>query len=548
MITIERLETRVGILPLLTGGKVDVAAFTLVGADVLLERNDAGVGNWELDTGAAPRADGGKTPTVDVRALAVQRASLSYRESPTAEAATLTITSLTLTPTSAGKLAVTAAAGINDKALRIDGSVGVLAGLLDRAPVPFALNLDYGGYGAELDGTLQLLPGGRGIKLTVGGNTDGISGLSGNIGITFDGERPKVSGDLKADRLEPGSARDDAEAGAALPARVFDDTPLPLEALAAADIDMRLAAASVVTATRTLTDVKSAITLADSVLVAGPIEAAYGGGRINALVKLDGSRQLPELDISVTAADVELGRIDQLAALVSGAAASADIALRGRGHTAAAIAASSSGHVRIDVGPGTVTSGTANLLGADLMMQSLRAISPAAGGTQSTELECAVMNFPIRNGIAVNDKGIGIQTSRFVVLGGGNINLKTEQLDLALKPKARKGLGISAASLASLVRLRGTLSEPSVAPDALGVAAAGARVGAAIFTGGLSVLAEGALNKASSGNLAVCDVARGQLELDAAPAPEDASTLDAARSAGGKAVESGRKLLKNLFD
>jgi AsmA family protein len=55
--------------------------------------------------------------------------------------------------------------------------------------------------------------------------------------------------------------------------------------------------------------------------------------------------------------------------------------------------------------------------------------------------------------------------------GSGNINLKTEQMDLTLRPKPKDR---SIASLRSPLYIRGTFGEPDVGPDMGRIAAKGA--------------------------------------------------------------------------
>ena len=92
---------------------------------------------------------------------------------------------------------------------------------------------------------------------------------------------------------------------------------------------------------------------------------------------------------------------------------------------------------------------------------------------------------------ATTDKGIAAQTGKMNLIGSGVINLKTEELEIQIHPKAREGLGIGAGTLAQLVRVGGTLAEPKPEPDPVGVLKTGASIGAAVFTSGLSLLAEG---------------------------------------------------------
>ncbi|MCI0590994.1 MAG: hypothetical protein L0Y67_05235, partial [Gammaproteobacteria bacterium] len=78
------------------------------------------------------------------------------------------------------------------------------------------------------------------------------------------------------------------------------------------------------------------------------------------------------------------------------------------------------------------------------------------------------------------------------------INLKTEELELGIHPKAREGLGIGAGSFSELVRVGGTLAEPKPEPDPVGALKTGASIGAAVFTSGLSLLAEGLFRHATA--------------------------------------------------
>ncbi len=80
----------------------------------------------------------------------------------------------------------------------------------------------------------------------------------------------------------------------------------------------------------------------------------------------------------------------------------------------------------------------------------------------------------------------------------GTINLRTEGLDLAIRPTVKEGIGIGAGALSELVRVTGTLSDPSVGIDTLGSARAALSVGGAILTGGLSLLGEAAFSKVTA--------------------------------------------------
>ncbi len=83
---------------------------------------------------------------------------------------------------------------------------------------------------------------------------------------------------------------------------------------------------------------------------------------------------------------------------------------------------------------------------------------------------------------------------------------------MAAKP--RKGIGLSASAVTNpYLKLGGTLSKPSISVKPLGAAAATA---AAWTTGGLSFLAKGFWDRATSGNK-ICRQAREKAEFNLAP-------------------------------
>ncbi|MEA3291068.1 MAG: hypothetical protein U9Q71_01980, partial [Pseudomonadota bacterium] len=128
-------------------------------------------------------------------------------------------------------------------------------------------------------------------------------------------------------------------------------------------------------------------------------------------------------------------------------------------------------------------------------------------------VECAVLNFPIKKGNINAKRTIAIKTDKLTLLGGGKINLRNESLNLVVSPKARKGFGISAGTLAKMVGIAGTITEPRVDTHLRGYLETGAVIGAAIATSGLTLLAQGLWDRTTA-NSNVCN-----LVLEGEPAP-----------------------------
>jgi hypothetical protein len=119
----------------------------------------------------------------------------------------------------------------------------------------------------------------------------------------------------------------------------------------------------------------------------------------------------------------------------------------------------------------------------------LTQINPLAGDT--TMLECAIARFEAKDGIVDVTKKLAAQTTEVTWLGSGEIDLKTEELDLSIHPKPRAAIGsLTDLGLANLIHVGGTLAEPSFGIATADVAKKYASYSAFIATGGLSFLAE----------------------------------------------------------
>ncbi len=180
--------------------------------------------------------------------------------------------------------------------------------------------------------------------------------------------------------------------------------------------------------------------------------------------------------------------------------------------------AGSNGQILVNTGSGKLLNDTIDVAGADVIFSALNMMNPLAEKEKHTTLECAVIKFDIKDGIATTDRGVAIQTTKMNIVGSGTLNFKTEEVAMAVKPQAREGLGIGLGSLVDAVSIGGTLAEPSPKVDAATALKTGVTVGAAVATGGLSLLAEG-LFKKTTADSNPCDTALGK-----APAASPAKT------------------------
>ena len=145
----------------------------------------------------------------------------------------------------------------------------------------------------------------------------------------------------------------------------------------------------------------------------------------------------------------------------------------------------------------------------DVLDKLSSAVNPYRQRDPSTELVCAVIRLPLTDGIARVDRSIAMETKKIAVSASGTLDFREEKLDFTLRPRVREGIPLDLPSFAELVHITGPFTHPAVKLDAVRSAATVAKIGAAISTGGLSVLGTSLIAKAADeGN--ECDVATGR--------------------------------------
>jgi hypothetical protein len=170
------------------------------------------------------------------------------------------------------------------------------------------------------------------------------------------------------------------------------------------------------------------------------------------------------------------------------------------------------------------------------------AINPFRKVNPSTELQCAVIRLPLAAGVAQVDRSIGFETKELEASFSGTLDFRNETLDLSIRPRVRQGIPIEILQIAELVRFRGPFASPVVTVDAVASATAIARIGAAIGTGGLSVLGETIFAQAGASGGA-CEIALGKSGAAAA----NAAAQPEKRDSSSNPIGDVGKALKGLF-
>ena len=543
--TIKRLEAEVALLSLL-GGEIDIVRLVAVEPDVLLETDAKGVGNWVFGASTAKpvATEEPSALPLNVTGLAIDRGVFNYHDGITKETLRFTVQQLRLQRhLLAAQTDLELEATFRDQPFTIKGTIGTVKRLLakdDAWPVQLTLATD--GARATIDGTVDWkakLPGPNIVLKADVSKTAALERLIGTMPplptpLALSANLATSAGETNADPIQITLGKNVVQGRAALhtgdprpflsaqlksreidipplaggsPERksssepVFSDAPLPAKALHSVDADLELTVDRLVLPTKfraALESLQVRAVLKGGRLEVQPLQATVGGGMVKGRAVFDaGKIQAPTLAINLDGKGISM---EKIAAAVGEASAlsggNTDLAfnLTGPGESLRRFASRANGELQIVVGP-TRLSGAALDIGGDLLTSILDKADPFRRSDPYTNLKCAVIRLPVRDGIATSQRTIAYETTKMNMVLAGTINLRDESLDLAIRPTVTEGLGVGAASLADLVRVSGTLSKPAVGIDTLKTAETAASVGAAVMTGGLSLLGEAAYKK-----------------------------------------------------
>ena len=535
MATVKRFEAEMELLPLISGD-IRVKRVVLKGADILLETDAKGQGNWSFgQAGAATQpattpattpATGGNGKLPVVNKISFEDVTVTYKDGVAKKTQTVTLQKFSAeSADAASPIALEIVASLNGNPVSATGTVGALSGIIANQPLPIDLKAEGGGATIAAKGTIAKPATGKGVAIALtaagksladltplagsplpplgpysfSGNLSdaeggykvagmqlkmGTSDIAGDAALALAGARPKITATLSSSLLD---AQDfgikpapPADAAPAAPAaaksgdgRVFPDDPLPFDLLKLADAKIAFTGQKVIRGTVTLDGLAVALDLAGGKLTIAKFDAGITGGRLGIAGTVDASAAQPAVALKVTSRGIEAGTLMQ---------------------TFGQSAVLSGGKVDMDLdvkGQGkSVRQIMAGLSGnsslqmgegrinnrfAKIMLSDLFKLISTGGSADSSNLNCVVSKFDIAKGLATS-KALVVDTNGATIVGDGKVMLDSEKLDMHLDPKAKQA---NLVNLAIPVNVGGTLANPSVLPDptALAKNATGALTG-----------------------------------------------------------------------
>ncbi|MGB5092329.1 MAG: AsmA family protein [Parvibaculum sp.] len=511
MVSADKLGLTLSLVPLFSG-KVALQNVELDGADIFLETDQNGKGNWELfDKGTqTPDQAGGGSSGFSLGAIpqvAISDMKIAYRDGAT------------------GKLSKAAFKDVSVKA-KGSGIHATVEGDVNGTPVIFASDVSGNGSDIHLDNT----------SFTVAGTS-----AKGDLSLSLDG-KPTIEGVLESDKLDLTTLAGGGKAsGSGKGGPIFSRDPLPLEALNSADANLTLKIDELLVSGLKFSNVIIPVQLAGGNL-SMPVSMSYLGTKISA--KLGAKAANRSVNLKATSSGFNFGQMLKDMKVTDMISAKADFGaqLAGSGGSLHAIASSLSGQTNFAMGKGSINSKAFAIVSNDLA----KAVVPSGSSSNTATLVCALSRFDFNGGVGVS-KALAMETDSLVTTGGGSINLGNETIDLLLKPKPKEA---SLVSLAFPIRVSGSLAAPSAGIDKTGAAKSIATgVAGVALTGGvgalLPLMSTGSGSASASGGCGAlaANAARG----DGGIAGSVGGAAESVSKGVGGAVESVTKGFGDLF-
>jgi uncharacterized protein involved in outer membrane biogenesis len=250
---------------------------------------------------------------------------------------------------------------------------------------------------------------------------------------------------------------------------VLPDRPFDTARWGSVDADVTLKAGKIERPEQLpLEDLAARMRMTDKVLTLEPLEFGVAGGKLAGAIRLDGAKEPIDAAIRMRVRNLKLAQLFPTIEQAKGSLGDVDglIELDGRGNSVARMLGTSSGKVGLFIDDGRISQFLMELAALDLWDVAKLALR----GDEPVKIRCAIADFAVKGG-KMQANALVFDTEVVNVSGTGSVNLKSEEMDITLKPEPKDR---SIASLNSPLHLRGTFAKPDVGPDAGKLAAKGA--------------------------------------------------------------------------
>ena len=335
------------------------------------------------------------------------------------------------------------------------------------------------------------------------------SDIKGAANIDWSNEVVKIDGQLGSKLLDLSPITQMAEntneqklqnkSNATKEEKVFSDEKIDWSWLDSFDVNFDIDIDKLVADKNIFHKVKTKIDLGGGALNIKPLHAFFADGNIKSVLMLKRTGESAKFVTQLDAINLSLAALGATGdSVLEGGTTDVVMELSGQGKSLHQIMATLNGEMVAEVQKGIIKNDAFEIIGSDIVLELLTMLNPFMKEDETTELECAAVKFTAKDGVLTSKNQMAVETTKMKIVGGGVIDMKTEELEIGFSPSAKKGVGVNVGSLVKFVRLGGSLSNPHPEADPVGILKSGAAIGAAVSTGGLSLLVEGLFKRAAN--------------------------------------------------
>jgi uncharacterized protein involved in outer membrane biogenesis len=306
----------------------------------------------------------------------------------------------------------------------------------------------------------------------------GKSDIAGTIEVATGGKRPSLKGDLDSRLLDladlgpligarPGRLQ--AAQQAVLPsdtavptpvrARVLPDLPFKTDRWDSVDAEVTLNAGTIRADPLPLENLQTHLSLKDSVLRLDPLDFGVAGGRLQAVISLDGSQSPIMAHAKLRARKILIAKLFPSVNLnqTSIGQINGEFDLTGKGDSVGRMLATSNGKLGLIIARGEIS----RLMMEKAGLHLWEILELNVTGDRPVKLRCAVADFDVKDG-TMQTQALVFDTAVTTILGTGSVDLAQERLDLTLNQRTKD---TSLLAVRSPIHVRGTFAQPTVGVD-----------------------------------------------------------------------------------
>jgi len=319
---------------------------------------------------------------------------------------------------------------------------------------------------SDLSGSAHVSAGGKTkpyLKADLRSARMDLDDLGGFIGLA-----PKTGG---GETTNPELAAQAAQQEAA--DKLLPNDPWNLAKLRAMDADVRLRAKRIETRALPVDDMDATLALKDGVLVLKPLDFGVADGTIRSTIRMDARERAIRSNADIRATGLVLAKLMPDSVKLGQTAVGkvgARVVFTSQGNSIAQLAANANGDAEAGMGAGKISKLLMEFAGLDLA----GILKIKLTHDEQIPIRCAYGDFAVNDGV-MTPRALVFDTSETRLNGSGRIDLRTERLELTIKPKTKK---FSPLSLRSPLHIEGSFKHPDLRPDyaRIGLRAAAATV------------------------------------------------------------------------